>query len=261
MIKMNTFNSVFKKQTTIGYAAIGSQGTLKIAEILNLLQDAGAEHASEMGVSGFELAKKDLSWVIYRYNINIFKHPAWRETVSIETFRYPLKNLYEIRQFKIKDSHHNTLIDAWGAWVMINRKTRKPVRLNKHMPREMFTDAPGKIASFSSLPKPASIDYEHFFKVRMHDLDLNAHVNNAIYIEWAVETIPEAYISSFKPTGIDVIYQKESLYGDTIRSQTQIKETGNSILSYHSISRETDDAELAVINVNWSPMEENRYDG
>ncbi len=262
IIKMTTnniYDSTHTQKTTIGYAAIGSQGTLKIVSILNFLQDAASEHASKMGVSGFDLAENNLSWVIYRYHINIFKHPAWQDGISIQTSRYPFKNIYEMRKFNIRDGAHEPLVEAVGAWVMVNRKNGRPLRLSRYMPPEMCRSKEKDTPPFSELQKPLSIDFELPFKVRMHDLDLNGHVNNAIYVEWAVETVPETIISNFQPAKIDVIFQKEALYGDTVISKTEIREKSLKISTYHSIIRKTDDIELARINVGWNPIEDNIY--
>ena len=49
MTTNNIYDSTHTQKTTIGYAAIGAQGTLKIVSILNFLQDAASEHASQMG--------------------------------------------------------------------------------------------------------------------------------------------------------------------------------------------------------------------
>ena len=157
------------------------------------------------------------------------------------------------------DETHEPLVEAMGAWVMVNKKTGRPLRLSRQMPHEMCQSKERETPTFSELQKPSSIDFELPFKVRMHDLDLNGHVNNAIYVEWAVETVPASIISNFQPAKIDVTFQKEALYGDTIISKTEIKEESHNIYTYHSIVRKTDEIELARINVGWNPVKENIY--
>ena len=327
-----------EKKGMVDYATIDHRGNIKIVAIMNFLQNAASEHAARMGASGFDLAEKDLGWVIHRYHIRINGTAPWRTPLSIKTFRFPHRNLYEMRQMTLatqsaindsdvgrltvdalapvgrnlaesaasspppmqpesphpphetpahpKDSEKSTppLAQATVCWVMVSKKNGKPVRLGKFMSPALCAPlsssalhqnskaigyemeySDNKDSSSNPLPcddavnghgrSPATpdhgnnvpistvnaspdnekafyhfpdidpverVDFELPFKVRMHDLDLNGHVNNAIFVEWAVETVPKEILASCTPMVIDVLFQKEALYGDTIRSQTQI---------------------------------------
>ena len=85
----------------------------------------------------------------------------------------------------------------------------------------------------------------------MQDLDLNGHVNNAIYVGWAVETVPEDFYRKQRPEHIDVVFHKESLYGDTILSRTQILVKKKSFETLHTILGNNGTIELARINILW----------
>lgn len=280
--KIETKSHIYEKRTTIGYSTIGKQGTLKIVSIMNFLQDAASEHADLMGVSGFHLAQENLAWVIFRYHIEIKRDPDWNDNIVITTDRFSCKNLYEIRNLTIiknenqlRDDFHinsqeNQIVNAKVCWVMVNKKNGKPVRLSKFMDKEMIEpskplkDVSVKLSSkeadkgidyyFPEIIKPETIHYQLPFKVRMHDLDLNGHVNNAIFVEWGVETVPESILSKFSPDTIDVIFNKESLYGDIIVSHTEIREDAEKLLTFHSIIRQQDQAELAILNIVWRSL-------
>ena len=256
-----------EKKGMVDYATIDHRGNIKIVAIMNFLQNAASEHAARMGASGFDLAEKDLGWVIHRYHIRINGTAPWQTPLSIKTFRFPHRNLYEMRQMTLSTPNNTErstlpLAQATVCWVMISKKSGKPVRLGKFMsptlcaPLSFLTlhqnskaigyeikyphnnDSASSLTSDEALPPSPDnekafyhfpdidpvkrVDFELPFKVRMHDLDLNGHVNNAIFVEWAVETVPKEILASFTPIVIDVLFQKEALYGDAIRSQTQI---------------------------------------
>ncbi|MBF0199718.1 MAG: hypothetical protein HQK66_00100 [Desulfamplus sp.] len=352
---------IHKKKMTIGYSAIDYRGNLKIVSIMNFLQDTASEHASLLGVSGIDLARENLAWVIHRYHIDIHHHPFWQQPISIRTFRYPHQKLYEMRnlticiQKNISTSGyalHSPAIRARVRWVMINRDTGKPVRLSRFMDEDMCTPLsqnrfedlcqsigdrclpidlpileheqfPDQTPAFIQ-PAPThhrkydlslhnhginsqdndpcrhkvnlmarsshciednydikqnhvieqnhgndyAIDYQYdfpdivpplktnfqlTFNVRMHDLDLNGHVNNAIFVEWAVETVPEDILSKYSPMTIDVIFQKEALYGDAIVSKTELwlQPDSSHPLTRHVIIRDRGQEELACLNIQW----------
>ena len=269
--------SIYEKKSAIGYSTIGKQGTLKIVSIMNLLQDAASEHAHLMGISGFDLARQNLGWVIFRYHIEINNHPGWQDKITIRTHRFPCKNLYEIRLLTInreEEYQEDQIVNAKGCWVMVNKKNGRPVRLSRFMDRESgfinkdsscsqnsetSNESEGLESHFPDVIGPETVHYQLPFKVRMHDLDLNGHVNNAIFVEWAVETVPEHILSKFFPATIDVIFNKESLYGDIIQSHTEIKEESGTPVTLHSIVRQQDQVELAILNICWQTLPEKRW--
>ena len=242
----------------MGYSTMDAQGLMKIVSIMNFLQDTASEHAGHLGVSGFELARHDFAWVIHRYHIEIHSHPRWLDTISIRTHRHSFKNLYEIRQIDMAPPDGKAhFITSRVAWVMVNKNTQRPVRLDRFLPRDMvahcLTQNP-----FTVPPGPLErVDFELFFKVRMHDLDMNRHVNNAIYVEWAVETLPRKFLEKYRPHTIDVIFQKQAFYGDAIVSRTQISLTENLPVTVHAISRKTDMETLATLRVTWNEKTKN----
>jgi len=204
----------FEQSIHIGYSDLNAMGQLKMASILNFLQDIASEHASVLGLSGFDLAREGLAWVIARYHISIDANPAWKDDLTAATQRHAWKNLYELRELTICNTHQEPIIRAKSAWVMVKRKNSRPVRLSRFMPAQMTAgNAADSSAFFKELKQPGTVDFELPFKIRMHDLDLNQHVNNAIYVEWAVETVPESILSRFRPQTIDVTFHKESFYG------------------------------------------------
>jgi len=180
--------------------------------IMNFLQDAASEHASAMGVSGFDLARKNLAWVISRYQIEIKKRPSWKDQIQIETWRSPIKNLYELRQFRIVNGSNGEIVTARACWVMIKKVNNRPVRLSSYLSGKYLEEnLTSTMDIFQDLKKPVNVDFELPFRIRMQDLDLNGHVNNAIYVGWAIETVPEDFYRKQRPEHIDVIFHK-SLY-------------------------------------------------
>jgi len=242
----------FEKELTMGYSTLDTRGLIKVVSIMNFLQDTASEHAHQLGVSGFDLNRQNLAWVIYRYHIEIHSYPRWLETVAVSTHRCAWKNLYEVRKIHMEEKgKKNPFINATTAWVMVNKKNQRPVRLDRYLPREMVAHCLTR-DPFPPPPTPLErVDFELLFNVRMHDLDLNNHVNNAIYVEWAVETLPREILEKFRPATIDVIFQKQAFYGDPIVSRTQITFQADLPITVHTITKKADQAILATLNVTW----------
>lgn len=210
----------------------------------------------------FTIAKDDVAEIMV--NVPPLSAPA-------QTF--PEYLLSEKGEKRVIDNLRQPLVSARVCWVMVNKNSGRPVRLSRFMDRvvdqnpvstedgngqnrDSFTtnhlNKNESIESyFQEVVKPETIHYQSMFKVRMGDIDLNGHVNNAIFVEWGVETVPEEMLSNFSPASIDVVFNRESLYGDLIISHTEIRENSESPVTLHSIIRQQDRTELARINICW----------
>ncbi|MFO7749574.1 MAG: thioesterase [Desulfobacteraceae bacterium] len=256
---MTPFNpkTVFEKKSRVNYSALGAKGQLKIGAILNLLQDTASEHAALLGISGFDLARRELGWVIAKYRIDLFDTPSWLEELTTSTWRSPWKNLYDLRAFQVTGQNRKTVVTATAGWVMVKKSNNRPVRLNRHLARNLMTpcDHEGKGGNpFRDIEKVKNTHVQLPFKIRIEDLDLNRHVNNTVYVGWALETVTEEILENFRPCRIDVVFHKAAFYGDGVLSRTEIREEKGSFITLHTIRLGQSDKELATVNITWTPF-------
>ena len=101
---------------------------------------------------------------------------------------------------------------------------------------------------FKRLPKLSKIDFEKQFNVRRSDLDINQHVNNVNYIEWAVESVPEEIYNQKTLTGLEINCRAVSKYGDRVIAQSNVQDG----ICLHKLSRSGDDRELAIVRTIWA---------
>ena len=250
------YNFVYKKIIKNSFSNIGLTGQLKIVKIMNLLQDIAVEYALKLKISSQDLAQKDLFWVISRYQIEINDTANLNDDLTISIKRSAHKRLYDLRWFTIKTKSNKEVVNALGSWVIINKKTGSPCHLDKFMTKEMLCENTNDVKQFfNNLQKLDTTDYKQNFKIRMNDLDLNKHVNNATYVEWAIETLPESILLKHTLEKINITFQKESFYPGKILSKAQVNITSNNLTTYHSIFTENKEHELARINIIWKPIE------
>lgn len=243
---------IYEKKITVRYAETGVNGKIKPKSILNYFQNIASEHTGVLGVSAFDLFPKNLAWVVFRYQINIYNYPIWKDSLVIRTWRYPLNNLYELRQYGIYDDKDHLLISSKSSWILTSIKTKKPVRLNKNLPPELMDTKQNVITNDLPDLSPITLhDYTKSFNIRMHDLDFNRHVNNSVYVVWALESICPKIINSHRPKEILINYLGESLYGDSITTHTQALKTNPSHTFLHSIISNQSQKEITRVKTVW----------
>lgn len=241
--------TVFTVNRSIGYSETGPDGRLKVGSALNFLQDAAADHAALMGLSAMDLMVRNLGWVLHQYHLIVERHPAQGESVRISTWRHSHRRLYELREYEMDDESGTRIMHAWSSWVLINLASRKPLRLDRHLGS---TEGGREISwTFTSPPHPERIDHEITFPVRRHDLDVNRHANNAVFIQWALDTVVPERADTFCLREINALFIAEALEGDALASQAQMIEGGGSPSFIHRIINRNNGRELSRMQSSW----------
>lgn len=210
--------------------------------ICDLLQEVAGNHAQQLNFDITDLQKDKLTWVLHRLCVDMDCFPKWRETITIETWPSSGDGLRAYRDFLIKDTEGNTIGKCLSYWLMMNIESRRPTRIPEKIlqmaPKNTEHVLPVEKAHFLDIETP---DFKNIFNVRKTDLDLNRHVNNVHYIEWALSCLPEDFTAS----EIDIQFLAESVTGDTVIA-TAKEVTGESGRSYiHEITRASDQKILA----------------
>lgn len=163
-------------------------GHLKLHALLDYLQDAAAIHAQQMGFGMEDLQRTGLIWVLSRLKLTIEQMPRLGEKLTVETYPTGLEKLFATRQYCVRNSDR-ILVKGTSAWLILDRETYQilpPVRvLELEMPRnenaERFHPLPGKICA------PERIDSRRSYLVGHADIDLNDHLNNAVYARYLTD--------------------------------------------------------------------------
>lgn len=229
---------------------VDSAGLVRPLTLLNFLQDAAGEHAARLGVSVPVLFRKKLTWVLSRYHVRFHSFLPPHSTVRLTTWPSGREGRFALRDFELFDTDGNAVATATSSWMLISLESRRPVRLDEHLPD--LPTHPRRVVEddFASLPTLAEHDCELPFRVRFSDLDINRHVNNTVYVDWALETRPSELIGKFRPAAVEVSYRGEANYGDRVLSRAKQLDTTTSL---HQLLRESDGRELTRLRITWQP--------
>lgn len=212
-----------------------------IPAICNLLQEVAGNHALELQFDITDLQKDELTWVLHRLTLKIDRFPEWRETITIKTWPSSGDGLRAFRDFLIQDSDDKIIGKCLSYWLILSMENRRPIRI----PKEILAMAPKNIDHVLPVTDRDDIeitqaDNMESFEVRKSDLDLNRHVNNVRYIEWALSCLNNnADINT-----IDISFLGESRLGDTVTAEVQQNDTSPPVF-HHQIKRKSDEKILA----------------
>jgi medium-chain acyl-[acyl-carrier-protein] hydrolase len=244
---MNIFEKVFQVHSF----ELDFKGKVKPAVLLNYLQEAATEHATALGYSVIDLRRKNLTWVLSRYHIQIYRYPGYGEDILIKTWPSAVQSLFALRDFEILDSKKNKIGSATSSWLMLDLSKGKPISLETFLPHFSTYGTRAIDDEFKSLPELKQVEIHLPFRVRMNDLDLNQHVNHTIYIQWALETVPPNILKNKRPIRIEIGFRAEAFYGDRIISQTQWNENLPNPSFLHKLVEEKKGTELTRLRTFW----------
>ena len=173
---------------------------LKPASFMDLAQEAATLHANILGFGYDDLIVSGNAWIISRMRVVFVDTPKWRENVTLATWHKGLNRLFFLRDFLMTDNDGNVKVKATTSWLVLNLDTRRLVRDPKLLDEgktctENVIETP---ADKVDMPKDAEVKLVMEHEAAYSDLDMNGHVNNAMYMQWAMNAV-NYEISSERP--------------------------------------------------------------
>ena len=173
---------------------------LKPASFMDLAQEAATLHANILGFGYDDLIVSGNAWIISRMRVVFVDTPKWREDVTLATWHKGLNRLFFLRDFLMTDNDGNVKVKATTSWLVLNLDTRRlvrdPILLDecKTCTENVIETPADKVV----MPKDAEVKLVMEHEAAYSDLDMNGHVNNAMYMQWAMNAV-NYEISSERP--------------------------------------------------------------
>lgn len=213
--------------------------------LMNELQGCADTHAEMLGCGRTFLTENNMAWVVTHYLVDIIELPREGEELTFSTWPSMKELLRATRDFEVRGSDGRLMVRATSQWVLIDMATRRPVRLDDAVPKLVQHGARAWDRIFCKFPD-FTPEKTHVFKCRFDDIDVNQHINNAVYAVWATESVGYTYRNEHKLRSIELNFKKE-INPDTPQVEIDVKIDGDT--SHHKIR--TGDIEHASVICTW----------
>ena len=153
-------------------------------------------------------------WAVTKHKMKIHRAPGLYETVSAETWPEKPGPVRGGRNFLIKDSGGNVIVESRSEWVILDmadhhiRKmsdTIYPIT-DEHIDKRLLPDP---FLRIKETVCPDDYVYTHI--VRPSDIDLSQHTNNAVYVRLFEDCFP---LSFFEENRVGQISARGRLSAD-----------------------------------------------
>jgi len=223
---------------------------LRILTLMNIFQDIADSNADKMGVGYDYCVSHNLAWVAANYHVKILRSPKLREKITIISWPSEERKLAAIRDYEIIDEQKEVIVQASTQWVLIDFNSKRPQLLRAKLPQYEVLNEKADNFEFSNIALPENFDFEKDFVVRFDDIDVNNHVNNAVYLLWFSESVDCDFRNTYTVCELEIIFKKEAHVGELIKSMS----VRNGLQSWHSIISATDGKELARAVLKWTKV-------
>lgn len=228
-------------------------GHVNHAVYARYMQEAAIEASAD---AGFDYAWYDahgVNWIIRRSRIDYLQPARYGDQLDVTTYVANFRRVRSKRNYEIARAADGArLAQAATDWVFIDQKTGAPARIPEAFGPAFLPDGsrPDVELILDPAKLPGSPPPGAFYTVRrvnFYDMDENAHVNNAVYLNYLEQAAIDAAASVgfdmpqlFELGGLfvvrqhDIEYLRPARYGDALDIATWIGEVDHGSVTRHT---------------------------
>ena len=236
-------------------------GLLRPIMLFNELQAMADTQAERLGRGRTYCFENNCAWVVTHYLVEIDQMPRENQEIELSTWPSGCDKLRAIRDFRIRDAATGEeMVRATSQWVMIDLDARRPMRIDEAMAEWCVIEERALNREFEKFPDFVP-DVNLKVTPRFDDVDVNQHINNAVYAIWATEALGFEFRDQHKLRGISINFKKEIPAG---APEVVIESTLSGAVSRHMIksglsrrsgvAAKTDDTEHANVICEWGSL-------
>ena len=201
---------------------LGADGLASMVTVCNFLQEAAGRHVRGLGFSVEQLLERGITWFLSRLHVRMQRMPAMGERVLVQTWPSELQRIFAVREFRMLDSAGAEIGVGTSAWLLFDIQRGRPIRLLEEM-RVMHDDnAPRMIDDdFARLPLCEPTENPAEIRVRFSDLDLNGHVNNAVYAGMLLDSLPGPLLRRCFLHELEIEFRAETHQGELLTAHSR----------------------------------------
>ena len=209
----------FAREFALSAGMVDFTGRWRPSAILEAMQDLATAHSEDLGVGRALMLERDIIWILSRTHLQMQEYPMLDEEVRIRTWPGAANRFFFPRYFVMERPGGHRLGAAAQLWLLLDLSARSvipPAKADFAFPDTAHMPAP--------LPAPDRVvrvePGQSFVQARAAmytDLDVNGHVNNARYADWACDLLPLEALRTHRVENLLLNYTKEVLPGPPIR--------------------------------------------
>ena len=218
-------STIYKTDLRVDSRDVDLFNQCRPSAVLGLLQEAATQAALDLGVSGPQILEKyNCLWMITRNWVELDAPLRWNDLVTIHTWHRGASGVSSYRDFDLyRDG--KPIGQGTSVWVMVDADSRKLFRM-KQLTEFDGTDGGERCKSIKlrRVALPEAFDRRVRRDMRYSDTDINGHINNIHYADFACDSLHLEALGQGKfVRSLQIGYVSECQAGESIYVDTAVR--------------------------------------
>ncbi len=195
----------------------GRGGRLEEHAILRMLENISCYHSDSLGLGADNMDKTHLAWLLLEWKVKLLSPMTYGKRYQLSTWsRGALSFCTTLRDFEIRDEDGTLCAIASSKWTPVDCFTKKLLRITDDLLGVYGTEEKAVFEgdTLMRLKEPKAYESELRYLIRRSEIDLNGHVHNLCYLDFALEALPEDVYKNRNFHDIRITYRKEIAAGE-----------------------------------------------
>ena len=200
------------------YEDFYKNGTMRLPSVLRLFETTSCKHSDIVKDNILADTENGKAWVFTDWYLKINFLPKIGQKVTCKTWTQPIKQiLFSIRDYEIY-ADGELAVSCISRWIILDLKTNRPQRFDSSFETQYKTEDKCVFgeAKLPHLESPEAFTREVPITIRRSDIDYNDHVHNLIYIDYALEALPEEVYNANDYSSLRICYKQAVKPGEQI---------------------------------------------
>lgn len=221
---------IFENKVKIGLKDIGIEGLCSNKAILGILEDTAGFHSDCAGYGVSTMPQTKITWVLLDWKVEIHKRPQYGEELTVKTWTKHPERYHVSRDFEVINKNGESIILATSKWVFIDLQENSIKQVPNEVIEKYGPEDEKNAFEDEKLEKtkiPEEFDMEKVFEVSRNNIDINKHMNNVYFLDYAYNIIP---FSEKEFSNIRITYKTEIKYGNKVKAFYKQQEGKNIVV-------------------------------
>jgi medium-chain acyl-[acyl-carrier-protein] hydrolase len=197
----------------------GVDGLLRASTLLRYVQDVAWVHSELLGFDHAWYAERGIAWLVRAAEVAVLRRIPMGGSIELTTDVVGHRKVWARRR---SEAFLDGDLVGWihTDWVLVDgcgALTRIPSEIDVAFPNPIADFPIGRV---ELADEDAGVATERAFQVRPYELDPNGHVNNAAYVDWLEESIPDQSAARRLPRRYRLEYASAAGPGDHLVAST-----------------------------------------
>ncbi len=190
----------------------GRNGRIEEQAVLRMLENVSCYHSDSLGYGAMDMERTHLAWILLEWKVKLLREMTYGKKYCLSTWsRGKTSFCTTLRDFEIHDEEGRLCACASSKWTPVDTESKKLLRITDELLDIYGTEIKACFEGdeLIRLKEPKEYDVEVPYRVRRNEIDLNGHVHNLCYLDFALEALPEEVYHARDFHDIRISYRKE----------------------------------------------------